>query len=124
MEPASPLRPVTPMERAEGAYDTRRDPAWITRDQTLTGWMVGTGVLAGVSMIPATIFAATDLGGRAVCDTCDVGRPSRLPWITTGALTAVGLVGLAVTGALRHQHRAPLRRWQLRLGAGGLTLRF
>ena len=121
-ELAPPLRPITPMERAEGVYDARRDPAWITRDHALTGWMFGTGVLAGVSAIPAAIFLAADLGGPGECDSCDL--ESRLPWITTGMLTAAGVVGLAVVGGLRHRHRAPIRRWQLRLGAGGLTLRF
>lgn len=122
MDRAAPLRRITPLERAEGSYDARRDPAWVTRDQTLTGWMLGAGVLAMVSTIPTVIFLADRTGGDR-CGISDCESPRRL-WISTAMLAGAGFVGLAVAGGLRHRHRAPLRKWQLRPGASGLILRF
>ncbi len=119
---AAALRRITPLERAEGSYDARRDPAWVTRDQTLTGWMLGAGVLAMMSTIPTAIFLADRTSG-GWCGASDCESPRRL-WISTAMLAGAGFVGLAVAGGLRHRHRAPLRKWQLRPGAGGLVIRF
>lgn len=106
--------------------DPRTVPGWVARDRRLTRAMIGTLAFACVMGAGLTSMLVLEIVVSRGCGPYCTGSGTLLilGGASFGVAGGVGMIAFSAIAGARSKHRRALQRWEARVAAGGLVLRF